>query len=77
MNIIKIHESIYNCPYNCSKCVSKAIRSEAFEALTPLQLGVGVSVGCESIVHAVNCVLEDSSIKPEEVDTSFRFFQRF
>ena len=49
-----------------SKCVSKAIRSEAFEALTPLQLGVGVSVGCESIVHAVNCVLEDSSIKPEE-----------
>ena len=34
-----------------SKCISKAVRSEALEVLTPLQVGVGVQAGCESIVH--------------------------
>ena len=48
-----------------SKCISKAVRLEAFEVLTPLQVGVGVQAGCESIVHAVSLVQEDSNISPE------------
>ena len=48
-----------------SKCISKAVRSEAFEVLTPLQVGVGVQAGCKSIVHTVSPVQEDSNILPE------------
>ena len=49
-----------------SKCISKAVRSEAFKVLTPLQVGVGVQAGCESIIiHAVSLVQEDSNISPE------------
>ena len=48
-----------------SKCISKAVRSEVFEVLTPLQVGVGVQGGCKSIVHAVSLVQEDSNISPE------------
>ena len=47
-----------------SKCISRAVRGEAFRALTPLQVGVGVAVGCEAIIHAVNCVQEDVNISP-------------
>ena len=39
-----------------SKCISRAVRGETFRALTPLQVGVGVPVGSEAIVHAVNSV---------------------
>ena len=49
-----------------SKCISRAVRGEVFRVLTPLQLGVGVPLGCEAIVHAVNCVQEDTNIKPED-----------
>ena len=49
-----------------SKCISWAIRGEAFGALTPLQVGVGVPVGCEAIVHAVNSVQENSNINLRE-----------
>ena len=45
-----------------SKCLSHLARSEAIETLTPLQLGVGVRVGCEAIVHAVNSVHRDANI---------------
>ena len=49
-----------------SKCISKAVRSEAFKVLTPLQVGVGVQAGWESIIiHAVSLVQEDSNISPE------------
>ena len=34
-----------------SKCISRAVQGEAFKALTPLQVGVGVPVGCEAIVQ--------------------------
>ena len=30
-----------------SKCISKAVRLEAFEVLIPLQVGVGIQAGCE------------------------------
>ena len=30
----------------------------------PLQLGVGVPVGCEAIAHSVDRVLEDPGIQP-------------
>ena len=48
-----------------SKCIAKAVKGEAFKVLTPLQVGVGVSVGCEAIVHAVNRVQEDPNTSPE------------
>ena len=48
-----------------SKCVVRAVQSEAFRMLPPLQMGVGVPAGCEAIVHAVANVLDDSSIPHE------------
>ncbi len=47
-----------------SKCISRSVQAEAFRALTPLQVGVGVPAGCEAIVHAVNSLLEDPNIHP-------------
>ena len=49
-----------------SKCISRGVQAEAFCVLTPLQVGVGVPVGCEAIVHAVAHVQEDTNIHPEE-----------
>ena len=49
-----------------SKCISRAVQSESFRVLTPLQVGVGVQAGCESIVHALARVQEDSDIPPED-----------
>ena len=48
------------------KCISRGVQAEAFCVLTPLQVGVGVPVGCEAIVHAVAHVQEDANIHPEE-----------
>ena len=36
-----------------SKCISRAVQAQAIGMLSPLQLGVGVPVGCEAIVHSV------------------------
>ena len=49
-----------------SKYISQGVQAEAFCVLTPLQVGVGVPVGCEAIVHAVAHVQEDTNIHPEE-----------
>ena len=49
-----------------SKCISQGVQAEAFCVLTPLQVSVGVPVGCEAIVHAVTHVLEVANIHPEE-----------
>ena len=46
-----------------SKCLSRAIQEEAISTLSPLQVRVGVRMGCEAIVHSVFLVLEDPSIK--------------
>ena len=48
-----------------SKCVSRAVQDDAIEILSPLQLGVGISVGCESIVHSVASLQEDTSVPPD------------
>ena len=48
-----------------SKCVSRAVHTDAIEVLSPLQVGVGIPVGCESIVHSVVSLQEDFSIPPE------------
>ncbi len=48
-----------------SKCVVRAVQSEAFRMLPPLQMGVKVPAGCEAMVHAVANVLDDSSILHE------------
>ena len=49
-----------------SKCISRVVQAEAFSVLTPLQVSVGVPVGCEAIVLAVAHVQEDANIHPEE-----------
>ena len=48
-----------------SKCILWAVRSDASRILTPTQVGVGVSCGCEAIVHAVARVQEDAATPPE------------
>ena len=47
-----------------SKCISRAVQSESFRVLTPLQVRVRVQAGCESIVHALARVQDDSDIPP-------------
>ena len=49
-----------------SKCVSRAVCGDAVKFLTPLQLGLGVSVGCEAIIHAVTSVQEDPTIQLDD-----------
>jgi len=49
-----------------SKCLSCFAQEEAFNIFTPLQLEVGVRVGCEAIVHSVTSTLEDPSIPANE-----------
>ena len=36
-----------------SKCVARAVQSEAVSFLSPLQVGVGIPGGCEAIVHSL------------------------
>ena len=48
-----------------SKCISRAVQAQAIGILSPLQLGVGVPVGCEAIVHSLDRVLEDPRIHPD------------
>ena len=55
-----------------SKCISRAVQSESFRVLTPLQVGVGVQAGCESIVHALARVQEDSDIPHYTSEQSVR-----
>ena len=49
-----------------SKCVSRAVQADAVRILSPLQVGVGIPVGCEAIVHSVSSVLEDPNISPDD-----------
>ena len=48
-----------------SKCISRVVNAVPRIALPPLQVGVGVSVGCETIVHAVTNVHNDNKIFSE------------
>ena len=52
-----------------SKCLSRAIQADALNVLTPLQLGVGVKVGCEAIVHAVSHTLQDEGTSSDSCHT--------
>ena len=45
-----------------SKCLCQCVSTLAVDVLSPLQLGVNVSLGSEAIVHAVNTLMCDSSI---------------
>ena len=45
-----------------SKCVSRAVHQEAVSILSPLQVGVGIPLGCESIVHSVSSFLSNPDI---------------
>ena len=44
-----------------SKCLSLLSCSDAVMSLTPLQLGVGIKLGCEAILHSVSSVVGDIS----------------
>ena len=57
-----------------SKCVAKAVQSEALRVLAPLQVGVGVPAGCEAIVHAMIDVMGDTR---ESFCPARRLLQRF
>ena len=48
-----------------SKCLSRAVLADALQILTPLQLGVGVKVGCEALVLAVSHTLEGEDHSPD------------
>ena len=48
-----------------SKLVARVVASKAVRLLSPHQIGVGVRGGCESIVHAVEKVLEEDG--PEKM----------
>ena len=48
------------------KCVCWAVWADAIRILSPLQVGVGLSVGCEAIVHSVTSVQEDISVPPDD-----------
>ena len=45
-----------------SEWLSHSVLAEAFQTLTPLQMGVGVKGGCKAIVHSVSRTAEDTSI---------------
>ena len=49
-----------------SKCLSKCVKDEVFHTLTPLLVGVGVKVGCETVVHAVSRIQEDPTTQPSD-----------
>ena len=49
-----------------SKCVSRAVQADTIPILFPLQVSVGIPVGCEAIVHSVSSVLEDPNISPDD-----------
>ena len=49
-----------------SKCVCWAVLADAIRILSPLQVGVGLPVGCEAIVHSVTSVQEDVSVPPDD-----------
>ena len=48
-----------------SKCICKSVFSEASHLLSPLQFGVGVSFGCEAIVHSVSSIQSYNSFPPD------------
>ena len=50
-----------------SKCISRGVHAEAVMVLGPVQVGVGVTVGCEANVHAVAHLQEDASICLDEL----------
>ena len=45
-----------------SKCVARAVHQEAVSILSPLQVGVGIPLGCESIVYSVSSFLSNPDI---------------
>ena len=49
-----------------SKYLSQAVLADAFQALTPLQMGVGVKGGCEAIVHSIAHTMEDPNLLPDD-----------
>ena len=50
---------------NINKCLSQVAHLHAYNVLTPLQVKVGVEVGCEAIIHSVTHILERGYLPPQ------------
>ena len=48
-----------------SKCLARLVQQDAVQALSPLQVGVGVKCGCEAIIHSVFSTFSDSNPLPD------------
>ena len=48
------------------KCTARAAQCEVLDILAPQQLGVGISCGCEAVVHSFSNCLEDPNNPPED-----------
>jgi hypothetical protein len=49
-----------------AKCFTFSLAQKAAQLLAPLQVGVSVKGGCESVVHAVNYIVHDESLREEK-----------
>ena len=48
-----------------SKCAARAVLSNALQLLSPLQVGVGLPGGCDTILHSVTSIQGDTSISSD------------
>ena len=48
-----------------SKCATRAVLSDTLSILPPLQVGVGLSGGCDAVLHSVLSVIHDTNIPSE------------
>ena len=48
-----------------SKCVARAVLSDALQLLSPLKVWVGLPSGCDAILHSVTSIQGDSSISSD------------
>ena len=48
------------------KCATRSVQHEAAAILTPLQLGVGILLGCKAIIHAFSSFTENKSIPSDK-----------
>ena len=77
MHRIAVSEVVQRLTSKCtySVCISRVVNVEASKTLSLLQFGVGVPIGCEANVHAMNNVHDDSSVPSKSKWTPPGFLQ--
>ena len=48
-----------------SKCATRAVLPDTLSILSPLQVGVGLSGGCDAVLHSILSVIHDTNIPSE------------